>query len=1387
MSPSPQPGVLTIMEQPTHNNLGTSTASVTDVTCAALNALHSITTSTTTTTTPPTQAQLNMTIIQLTAPEEAVDTKTLPKEIEAVIEDNNNLTDKEIKEVVASDAAAAETNSSNGEIHEETDVAAINAITAADDDDEDNNNDSYILDKPRKVLLSSVNPYITCGLCKGYLIDATTIVECLHSFCHSCIMKHLHTNKYCPRCELLLNGANPNIKSDTTLQAIVYKLVPELYEKELMRKRAFYRDRPADAAAATPEQRGDDTENLIFSPSENMSLSLEYADLEDLQDNRNESSSDSLLRKPIYLNCPAIFRVENIKKFVFAKFSIDSNLFDIEIMYKVKTIVLLNHYTLMDVAYVYTWKRDTPMRFYFRVKKARGFSKKLAVKKLLLQKQKQEMEVATMQKIKEDEKKTMIKKNDVQQEQTNTKCDSKADITSLPEPKVKEMKSAEVVKPSKKVSQLEIDVYDYDASQHSSFEIIPSPKFKRNSSNFSDDLKMKLVNKSKNKHNGVKFYNSPLHGFASAEQTTTNSPSPSTKKEPKSSKKSSPSTKSAIKMKFDLSKQNSVTIINMSDPDRKEIVKPIKPEKKNKNNKLLTVPPLTIKKNTMTTTVSGHNHHTTGKSNGKPLVSENPDVIKLIPQKDFEERKEDVKSDFLESFSLTPISSLNSAGSSPEKEKNKDKDVKKDGVNSSSSGGISSKSNDTTFVKPMALLFGSTKRKNKDPIKELPSSTFKKPKLDLNKTTVDGTLRPIKPAKKVDISKLSLSRNKKEEHKTIKLGPIDEALKVIQPQKKVDFVKFVAPRPVKKEEEPVLRLAPLENILKPEVSKAKKSPSPPLFGAPPMKGHIAPPGSTTPHPNLPGNRTPGSKRYQTILPKTPRNNPFANIPNDVNRILQGAGTEIKSISSKESGTKIYGPPNSNATQMGPPAPPPRQSQGKGQSNSNYLNLALFNSSKSKGNEVPPGCRTPMYSPSSPIYSPNSPSYAPNFNIPIRKYTPNTPAATKPSSTSPTTSPNSANLLQNMLNRQTKQFDGLFPSAPKKSSPSPPPSQSTEQQKTEKNNKSNKRAFPGSTSPSSEPPGKHFKSLLDSCKINIPSSLSITITNDDAESKSPNSAGSKHKSPVNNYIEILKLPDKVEAAEKPKASLPPPQKTLPPLNGKASPTKVPEINIKVEKKTPSPEKKPYTKKSPDTKKSPQEVTALKKFRHILPRTTTPPKSQSFVQPQPQPTTTTTNQTDMPKVSPTLQPPPLIPPHLQVQQQLTQHQQQQQQQQLATLQSNFINEMIAARNMFFPGAPNLNGIMNYQQAFLNYAKQKEKEQSKLQIQSPMHLQQVLFEHIAKNWNSQDEALQYLRNLGTAAVASTGPQVSSPPNNPTSERKSSKSSPNVDSKKSTSSTTK
>uniref|UniRef100_A0A182MSC5 RAWUL domain-containing protein n=1 Tax=Anopheles culicifacies TaxID=139723 RepID=A0A182MSC5_9DIPT len=150
-------------------------------------------------------------------------------------------------------------------------------------------------------------------------------------------------------------------RPDATLQAIVYKLVPGLYENELRRRRAFYRVHPEMAAIATPEQRGEDTEYLIFSPNEKISLSLEYAEKELAEDNEE-------LLKAKYLLCPAIFSIGLLKKFIIYKYGISERQFCVEIMYKVKTIILPDYYTLMDVAYIYTWKRDAPMKYYYRIR-----------------------------------------------------------------------------------------------------------------------------------------------------------------------------------------------------------------------------------------------------------------------------------------------------------------------------------------------------------------------------------------------------------------------------------------------------------------------------------------------------------------------------------------------------------------------------------------------------------------------------------------------------------------------------------------------------------------------------------------------------------------------------------------------------------------------------------------------------------------------------------------------------------------------------------------------------------------------------------------------------------------------------------------------------------
>ncbi|XP_041978090.1 polycomb group protein Psc-like [Aricia agestis] len=232
---------------------------------------------------------------------------------------------------------------------------------------DDQNNGAVV---PQRTLLGEVNEHITCPLCHGYYIDATTIVECLHSFCRSCIIKHLQVKSYCPVCEMMINSAKPNIKLDKALQDIVYKLVPGLFQREMERRQQFYSSRPGPAASATPEQRGEDTERIIFSPEDVISFSLEYSDLTDA-DSISSKSSDSnepqantaVPRR--YLQCPAVVNINHLKKFLSMKFDIDSTQFAIDILYK--RVPLPDYYTLMDIAYIYNWKRNEPMRFFYQI------------------------------------------------------------------------------------------------------------------------------------------------------------------------------------------------------------------------------------------------------------------------------------------------------------------------------------------------------------------------------------------------------------------------------------------------------------------------------------------------------------------------------------------------------------------------------------------------------------------------------------------------------------------------------------------------------------------------------------------------------------------------------------------------------------------------------------------------------------------------------------------------------------------------------------------------------------------------------------------------------------------------------------------------------------
>jgi len=86
-----------------------------------------------------------------------------------------------------------------------------------------------------------VESCLICGICSGYIVEATSITECLHSFCKSCIVKHVWTSRLCPKCKVEIHKTRPllNLRSDKTLQEVINKLVPEIQEKEEQRRWIF--------------------------------------------------------------------------------------------------------------------------------------------------------------------------------------------------------------------------------------------------------------------------------------------------------------------------------------------------------------------------------------------------------------------------------------------------------------------------------------------------------------------------------------------------------------------------------------------------------------------------------------------------------------------------------------------------------------------------------------------------------------------------------------------------------------------------------------------------------------------------------------------------------------------------------------------------------------------------------------------------------------------------------------------------------------------------------------------------------------------------------------------------------------------------------------------
>ncbi|XP_061095548.1 polycomb complex protein BMI-1-A [Conger conger] len=223
-----------------------------------------------------------------------------------------------------------------------------------------------------RIKITELNPHLMCVLCGGYFIDATTIIECLHSFCKMCIVRYLEASKYCPICDVQVHKTKPllNIRSDKTLQDIVYKLVPGLFKNEMKRRRDFYAEHPSvDATNGSNEDRGEvaDEDKRIITDDEIISLSIEFFDQNRIekQGSMDEKKKTKEEVNKRYLQCPAAMTVMHLRKFLRSKMDVPST-FQIEVMYEDEP--LKDYYTLMDIAYIYTWRRNGPLPLKYRVR-----------------------------------------------------------------------------------------------------------------------------------------------------------------------------------------------------------------------------------------------------------------------------------------------------------------------------------------------------------------------------------------------------------------------------------------------------------------------------------------------------------------------------------------------------------------------------------------------------------------------------------------------------------------------------------------------------------------------------------------------------------------------------------------------------------------------------------------------------------------------------------------------------------------------------------------------------------------------------------------------------------------------------------------------------------
>ncbi|KFV69751.1 Polycomb group RING finger protein 2, partial [Dryobates pubescens] len=164
-------------------------------------------------------------------------------------------------------------------------------------------------------------------------------------------------------------------RSDKTLQDIVYKLVPGLFKDEMKRRRDFYAAYPMAEERRPGEGEGES--GAAVAPRPQLPPGLWRGGLWGWGGGAPQGAAEQSLSIPSppgaqkngvrFLRCPAAMTVMHLAKFLRNKMDVPSK-YKVEVLYEDEP--LKEYYTLMDIAYIYPWRRNGPLPLKYRVQPA---------------------------------------------------------------------------------------------------------------------------------------------------------------------------------------------------------------------------------------------------------------------------------------------------------------------------------------------------------------------------------------------------------------------------------------------------------------------------------------------------------------------------------------------------------------------------------------------------------------------------------------------------------------------------------------------------------------------------------------------------------------------------------------------------------------------------------------------------------------------------------------------------------------------------------------------------------------------------------------------------------------------------------------------------------